>query len=85
MLQRLQKGLIQHLRNLRLQLAEMSHALNNLSPLAILARGYSVTYDENQQVLTSCEQIKPGKPIRTRLHDGELISMVEQIRPKSGD
>ncbi len=85
LLQRLQKGLIQHLRNLRLQLAEMSHALNNLSPLAILARGYSVTYDENQQVLTSCEQIKPGKPIRTRLHDGELISMVEQIRPKSGD
>lgn len=85
LLQRLQKGLIQHLRNLRLQLAEMSHALNNLSPLSILARGYSVTYDENNQVLSSCAQIKTGELIRTRLHDGELTSIVEQVRPESGE
>jgi exodeoxyribonuclease VII large subunit len=85
LLQRLHKGLLQHLKNLKQQLAEMSHALNNLSPLNILARGYSVTYDKHNQVLSSCEQIKTGERIRTRLHEGELISIVDQIKSNSGD
>lgn len=85
LLQRLHKGLLQHLKNLKQQLAEMSHALNNLSPLNILARGYSVTYDKHNQVLSSWEQIKTGERIRTRLHEGELISIVDQIKSNSGD
>jgi len=83
LLQGLHRALLQHLKGLRMQLADMSHALNNLSPLNILARGYSVTYDDKNQVLSSCRDIKAGAFIKTRLHEGELISIVEEVTPKN--
>jgi exodeoxyribonuclease VII large subunit len=82
LLQGLHRTLLQYMKNLRLQLADMSHALNNLSPLNILARGYSVTYDEKNQVIGSCRDVKPGTSIKTRLHEGELVSIVEKVNSK---
>lgn len=79
---RLQKAMQQHLHNLRLQLGDMGHALNNLSPLNILSRGYSMTYNEKDQLLTRSDIIKKGEKIRTRLHQGELVSIVEKVNNK---
>ncbi|MBI5779378.1 MAG: exodeoxyribonuclease VII large subunit [Planctomycetes bacterium] len=59
-----------------LALAEKVARLNALSPLNILARGYSITYTGNKQILKSVKQIKAGDDILTKLADGEIKSTV---------
>ncbi len=61
-------------------LREQGRALHIVSPLATLARGYSIaTLDAT--VLTSYEQVAPGATIRTRLATGVLRSKVEASSP----
>lgn len=50
--------------------------LNAVSPLATLERGYSITFDENKNVLKSVRDINVGTNITTRLHDGEFSANV---------
>ena len=45
------------------QLAQLSSQLNTVSPLATLARGYSITFDDKQQVVTSSNQLKAGDTV----------------------
>ena len=61
-----------------LALAEKSARLNALSPLNILARGYSITYTGNKKILKSVKQVKPGQDILTKLADGEIKSTVKE-------
>ncbi len=69
----------------QLQQAEnrVNHAaakLETLSPVAVLARGYSVTLRvEDGQVLRSHEQVAPGECILTQLACGTLTSRVESV------
>ena len=49
--------------------------LDALSPLKVLARGYSVTMKEGR-VVTSADQAAPGEELKTLLSDGELRSRV---------
>ncbi len=53
----------------------MATRLEGLSPLGILARGFSVTRTENRNVIKSVHEIKDGTVLRTRLADGEIISI----------
>jgi exodeoxyribonuclease VII large subunit len=53
--------------------------LNALNPLAILERGYSVSFNEKGDILKSVRQISEGDVIRTRLHKGSLVSKVSAI------
>jgi exodeoxyribonuclease VII large subunit len=54
--------------------------LDALSPLGVLARGYSLTLqDDGTTVVRSSEDCRPGDRIRTRLGAGTLISRVEEI------
>ena len=53
--------------------------LEALSPLAILERGYSVTFDENGGVLREARKLKLGQSLRTRLHRGVVHSRIEKI------
>lgn len=46
--------------------------LNLLSPLAILGRGYSLSYDEEGNLLRSVDQAECHQQIRVRLGDGSL-------------
>jgi exodeoxyribonuclease VII large subunit len=50
--------------------------LDALSPLRVLARGYSVTFDAQGRALTSASQVKPGEHVRVRLHEGDLSAQV---------
>ncbi|HOW59519.1 MAG TPA: exodeoxyribonuclease VII large subunit [Candidatus Omnitrophota bacterium] len=54
--------------------------LRALSPLAILERGYSVTFNEQKEVIRSVHQIKAGEEIRTRLSQGAMLSKVLKIQ-----
>ena len=54
-------------------LASMSGRLGNLSPLAVLARGYAVCWNADRTVIIrSASAVAAGERVRVTLHDGEL-------------
>ena len=53
--------------------------LESLSPLAILGRGYSLTFDSKGNLLKEAPRIKVGETILTRLFKGQVYSKVEKI------
>jgi len=55
--------------------------LEAVSPLATLARGYSVTTATDGKALTKAKQVKPGETLTTRLSDGWVESEVKKITP----
>jgi exodeoxyribonuclease VII large subunit len=61
----------------RHQLALSVETLDAVSPLATLKRGYSITENEQRQVITETSQVTSGETIITRLIDGELRSTVQ--------
>ena len=58
--------------------------LEALSPLAVLSRGYSITFQESgAEVLRDAGQVEVGAAIVTRLRLGQLVSRVSEVRPES--
>src|SRR6185437_15353829 len=55
-----------------LHLAELARALNAVSPLDVLKRGYAILFDESGRVLRSATGMRAGERVRARLADGEL-------------
>lgn len=54
--------------------------LGALSPLAILSRGYSLTMLlPAESIVKDIDQLKPGDKLKTVLHQGFLISAVEEV------
>jgi len=82
--ERLQAALQRGLERAREKLlAERAHLLA-LSPMAVLARGYSLTRDEQGAVVTSIHNLSPGRRITTVFADGEAESEVRTVRPGGG-
>ncbi len=59
------------------ELASASGKLKALSPLAVLERGYSITFKENK-VIKNAALLEKGERILTRLAKGEVKSRVEK-------
>lgn len=51
--------------------------LNALSPLAVLERGYSITFDSDGKIVKEASCVKPGDLIQTKLHRGRITSRAE--------
>jgi exodeoxyribonuclease VII large subunit len=63
------------------QLKGQAARLESLSPLNVLARGYSLTRKEDETVmLHSARQVEAGERLVTRLQHGEIISRIEETR-----
>ena len=74
-------GSVVRLRN-QLNLAE--RALQSVSPLATLERGYAIVSDSaTGKVLTDASVMKPGSGITTRLARGSLIATVDKVKKES--
>lgn len=55
--------------------------LEALSPLAILARGYSATFHaDGERLVTHARDVRVGEQLRTQLAAGEVISRVESTK-----
>ena len=65
------------------QLKLLSNHLDAVSPLKILARGYSFTSNEQGKIIKSTNDVHWGEEIRTILNDGEIRSVVQEIIPKA--
>jgi exodeoxyribonuclease VII large subunit len=59
-------------------LARNAAVLRALNPSAALARGYTITMDENGQILRSAKDAMKSKELTTRFHDGEVKSQVRK-------
>ncbi len=62
----------------RERLAAAGAHLSSLNPLAVLARGYSVTFDEDGRLVADARKVGKGARIRTVLARGEILSRVEE-------
>ena len=72
------------LQQLQAGLQTQAHALHTVSPLATLARGYSITSTANGSIVISCEQVRSGATIRTRLAQGSIESIVHSVALDAG-
>jgi exodeoxyribonuclease VII large subunit len=52
-----------------------------LSPLKVLERGYSLARTADGRLLASAAGVAPGDPVTVTLHDGELETRVEKVKP----
>ena len=69
----------------RQNVARLADTLNSLSPLGVLARGYSMTFqlDEDDQrgaLLTDSKTAVPGDRLLTYVNDGRVVSRVEDVQ-----
>jgi len=79
--ERLQRALKCRVDQLHEQLKGQAARLESLSPLNVLARGYSLTRKEGEAVmLHEAAQVRPGERIVTRLQRGEIVSRVEETK-----
>jgi len=62
------------------RVAALARALQAVSPLNVLQRGYAILFDENGKVLRSALGVAPGSSLSARLHDGELLLSVREPR-----
>ncbi len=63
------------------QLSLLSARLQALSPLNILARGYSVTQRSDGTVVHNAGQVSPAEQISVKLYKGKLLCTVEKVDP----
>jgi exodeoxyribonuclease VII large subunit len=63
--------------------AEAAARLDSLSPLAVLARGYSIAYlQPSQAIIRDSSRVSAGDRIKVRLHRGALNCSVETTEPE---
>ena len=61
--------------------ASLTAKLDAMSPLKVLARGYSMASDGQGMLLRSVKQIKPGDRLTVRFADGSAAAVVEEVNP----
>ena len=59
------------------RLEEIVAALDAMSPLAVLGRGYAVARDENGKILKSWRETAPGSRVSVTLGDGGFTAVVD--------
>lgn len=63
----------------REQFVRLTAKLDAMSPLKVLGRGYSVTLNENGQLVKSVKAVKCGDSLTVRMSDGKLTAKVQEV------
>lgn len=66
----------------KIKLTSILEKLEVLNPLAILKRGYSVSYKDDV-IIASISKLKDGDTIETVFHDGAITSKITEIKEKN--
>jgi exodeoxyribonuclease VII large subunit len=62
------------------RIATIAGKIDSLSPLAVLARGYTITQDTRTgRVIRAASDLREGQPITTLFGGGSAVSKVESI------
>jgi exodeoxyribonuclease VII large subunit len=67
----------------RHSLAALAQRMHAISPLEVLSRGYSLTSDDQGNLLTDCDSIADGDKIVSRLANGRIHSVIDRIEKSS--
>ncbi|RIK86187.1 MAG: exodeoxyribonuclease VII large subunit [Planctomycetota bacterium] len=68
------------LRDRQAAVAGAAGKLESLSPLAVLARGYSLTYAaDGERLIVDADSLRPGDLLSTQFHRGSATSVVQSI------
>lgn len=76
--ERLVLSLEQELVHKKHSFIQLSSALDALSPLRVLTRGYSYVTDENGAAIKSVAELEPGERVRLILSDGSAECVVDR-------
>ncbi len=76
---RLDLSFARHLETKRNKLVSLVRQLESLSPLAVLARGYSITRKPSGKVIKEAREVLPGDELDILLHQGKLRVEVKEI------
>lgn len=74
--QRLQRSLPITMNKKTEHFVSVIEQLQIVSPLATIARGYSVSRDKSNRVIRSTQQVKVGDNVRIQVSDGEISTQV---------
>jgi exodeoxyribonuclease VII large subunit len=84
--ERLCRGARSRLKEDRTSVENLASRLDSLSPLAVLSRGYSITFrSDTGTVLTDSNAVEVGDALSVRLHKGEVFCSVSGKRNEPGD
>ncbi|MCI0700976.1 MAG: exodeoxyribonuclease VII large subunit [Planctomycetia bacterium] len=61
------------------KLANIAARLESLSPLQVLARGYSLTHTADGRLVRDADSLRPGDVIVSRFASGKVVSRVEEV------
>lgn len=79
LLRQLQNYIKNLVREKKQTFATCAGRLEALSPLAILERGYSITFDAHGDLIKEARKVKVGESVKTRVTRGIIFSRVERI------
>lgn len=74
---RLDSAIINLIKSKRQRMMSAIKTMEALSPLNVLTRGYSITYDEHNNIITNASQVNSGDTLITKFADSEIKSVVE--------
>lgn len=61
----------------RKEFAELCAALDALSPLSVMSRGYAIPLDDEKKVIKSAEDMTSGREFNLKMNDGEVRCTVK--------
>ena len=86
-LDHLQQNLSDSMDNLlekkRHQFTLLTAKLNALSPLAVMSRGYTITWKDTSIPLVNTESVTVGDTLTTAVSDGTITSIVSEVNKKA--
>lgn len=59
---------------------QLKNSLQQLNPHNVLARGFSLVYDEKGELVTSSQQLKANQQVNITLHQGGAGAIITKIK-----
>ncbi len=81
--EQLAKTLRSRLWNARRRYESSGAHLTQLSPLAVLARGYAIVENTHKHIVRSSAEVAAGEQLAIRLHRGEIDATVSAVRDQT--
>ena len=80
---RLVRALERSLGGRREALGRRAAALDALSPMKVLGRGYAIPRREGGSLVKSVEELSPGQGLSLEMRDGKVLCRVEDVLPET--
>lgn len=77
--EQLKHGIHLALERIERRIAVAGNALNVISPLATLKRGYAIVSDRNDRVVVDAAELRPGDPLKARFARGSASATVVKV------